>query len=538
MLDNYKLKELNDSMLSLGAPIEKDNVGYNIGDFAVCYNMAYLPAVLYTPVMMYAITDRLMHYKNTQLKSYAAEIEETYISLKSHISDYEQGYYKDIIKDANIDYRPEVNGSMINFISFDESTGYLEVYHKGFSKKENEYKKEKKPLIKSIVNGSDSNNNPIWHTLVHMSIINEYKDLMTDAGYKLDDPFITFLSVIDRYKQITAEDVFNKELEVQLIKEKKEGLQLHFNGFVPDLKDFISEYNVDGAKWVKRDSAFDVFIPNHLYLKFKDTFTDKGYIFDKIGIDDNKFEDAYENFVNADKNPFTMIDVTKTDLPWELYPFQIEDISKAMEHKRVLMGHDMGAGKSVMSVIIGESIKMPKLIICPESLRLNWRKEIRQVRKDADVQILYSKDKIENFTFGEYTICGYQTAVKFYTAIMDQNFQCVFVDEVHNCKAINNSGKPSSKRAQAIIDIVNNAEFCYLLTGTPIPTRNKDLYNILTMLNAKVDKFFKFGLKYCDGYNNGFGWDFSGNSNSAPGKRFQMDKLYADRCWLPIWISD
>ena len=61
-------------------------------------------------------------------------------------------------------------------------------------------------------------------------------------------------------------------------------------------------------------------------------------------------------------------------------------------------------------------------------------------------------------------------------------------------------------------------EYTYLLTGTPVPSRNKDLYNILVMLGGINDNkryaFHEYGLEYCDAYNNGYGWDYTGNSNS------------------------
>lgn len=173
-------------------------------------------------------------------------------------------------------------------------------------------------------------------------------------------------------------------------------------------------------------------------------------------------------------------------------------------------------GKTLISILIGQSLDMPKLVICPESLRLNWLREIKQVKNDADVQILLSN---ETPHFGEdWTIVGYQTASKFIDNLME--FECIFVDECHNCKAVNNWGKPSSKRADAVITLANNAEYCYLLSGTPMPSHNKDLFNILKMLKCEAFDFnnkwaFKnYADKYCDPKETYFGMDYSGNSNS------------------------
>ena len=173
-------------------------------------------------------------------------------------------------------------------------------------------------------------------------------------------------------------------------------------------------------------------------------------------------------------------------------------------------------GKTFISILIGESLKMPKLVICPESLRLNWMREIKNVNPDADVQILMSN---ESPHFGEdWTIVGYLTASKFVENL--KQFDCLFVDEVQYCKSVNNWGKPASKRASAVIDLANNATYCYLLSGTPLPSHNKDLFNILKMLKCPAFDFnnqwaFRnFATKYCDPKETYFGVDYSGNSNS------------------------
>ena len=208
------------------------------------------------------------------------------------------------------------------------------------------------------------------------------------------------------------------------------------------------------------------------------------------------------------------------NLPFTPYPFQLEDIAIIGKRKRVLIGHDMGLGKTFICIIIGNSIDLPKLVIAPESLRLNWLREIKSIVPSADVKVLYSQDDILNFSFGkDWTIVGYSTATKFISYLI--HFQCVFVDEAHKCKAVDNWGKPASKRANTVLELSENAEYCYLVTGTPIPTRNKDLYNLLKMLKVEeIDfeeerAFYKFGMEYCAGHKTYWGHDFNGCTHSA-----------------------
>ena len=63
------------------------------------------------------------------------------------------------------------------------------------------------------------------------------------------------------------------------------------------------------------------------------------------------------------------------------------------------------------SISVEKFIQMPKLVICPESLRLNWYREIKNVKNDADVHVLMSN---ETPHFGkDWTIVGYHTASKY-----------------------------------------------------------------------------------------------------------------------------
>ena len=224
-----------------------------------------------------------------------------------------------------------------------------------------------------------------------------------------------------------------------------------------------------------------------------------------------------EGLFYANKSTNVLIDVKSLHMPFTPYPFQIEDAEKIVRKKRYLLGHEMGCGKTFISVLVGSSIHVPKLVICPESLRLNWYKEIKQITPDADVQIQLCGEPQH---FGkDWTILGYSTVTKFLTPILSY-FNCLFVDECHNCKAVNNWGKPSSKRAEAVITIAEKVEYCYLLSGTPLPSHNKDLFNILKMLKCEAFDFnsqwaFKnFADKFCDPKDTYFGKDYNGSSNS------------------------
>ncbi len=220
-------------------------------------------------------------------------------------------------------------------------------------------------------------------------------------------------------------------------------------------------------------------------------------------------------YLNKSEN--SLVDLSKLSLPFTPYDFQIEDATKIIKKKRVLLGHEMGCGKTFISVLVGTSLNIPKLVICPASLRLNWYREIKNVTPDADVQIQLNADAPH---FGkDWTIIGYGSVSKFLDDFK-KYFNCIFVDECHACKAVNNWGNPTSKRAKAVLELADAVEYCYLLSGTPLPSHNLDLYNILKMLKCEAFDFnskwafLNYANKFCDPKETYFGKDFSGNSNS------------------------
>lgn len=67
-------------------------------------------------------------------------------------------------------------------------------------------------------------------------------------------------------------------------------------------------------------------------------------------------------------------------------------------------------------------------------------------------------------------------------------------DEVHRVKGVN------GRRAKAALSLGKQAQYHYVLTGTPIPNTYKDIYNFLHLL-------------YDDEYDSYFGWDIKDLEN-------------------------
>jgi SNF2 family DNA or RNA helicase len=78
-----------------------------------------------------------------------------------------------------------------------------------------------------------------------------------------------------------------------------------------------------------------------------------------------------------------------------LDPHQSDGVAFRLSKKRVVLADDMGLGKT-RQAIVAMDVGAPEgaiLVICPASLKRNWRREIRLVDPDAVVEVICAKDR-------------------------------------------------------------------------------------------------------------------------------------------------
>jgi SNF2 family DNA or RNA helicase len=157
----------------------------------------------------------------------------------------------------------------------------------------------------------------------------------------------------------------------------------------------------------------------------------------------------------------------------ERTPFshQIEAASFLLENKKAILADDMGAGKTFSTILALNSIKGKRIIVCPSTLKLNWKKEIQLVSKD-EIHIIEGKKWLKP-SRNSWTIINYDILGNHLEDIKKSSYNAVVFDEVHYCKAIDNRGRANSKRARFFLRIANQTEFAFLLTGTPISNKTK-----------------------------------------------------------------
>jgi len=195
---------------------------------------------------------------------------------------------------------------------------------------------------------------------------------------------------------------------------------------------------------------------------------------------------------------------------------QKEAIQKLVENKKFILADDMGLGKTTSTIIAALESKAKKvLIICPATLKINWKREIENY-SDKSVYIAEGK----NFsTEHDFVIINYDIIKNFHdtkkkaeSQILDANFDLVVVDEAHYIK------NATAQRTKLINDIVKKVDRIWLLTGTPMTSRPIDYFNLLSLIDSPVAKnWMAYAIRYCQGYQFNVGgrkvWNVMGASN-------------------------
>ena len=199
-----------------------------------------------------------------------------------------------------------------------------------------------------------------------------------------------------------------------------------------------------------------------------------------------------------------------------LRPFQKEAVSFVeTKNGRALIADEMGLGKSLESLAYLQLYKdklFPTIIVCPASVKLNWKAEIKKwtdLGKYTEIlqgSTPYAPSKDKQIFIINYDIL--KNWHKFLISKMKPNL--IIGDEIHLCKNKN------AKRSQALAYIAKYTRHFIGLTGTPILNKPVEIYNPIKMIKPTLfPNFWNFATRYCNPINNGFGWDFGGATNTA-----------------------
>lgn len=183
----------------------------------------------------------------------------------------------------------------------------------------------------------------------------------------------------------------------------------------------------------------------------------------------------------------------------KLYFHQDEAIAWLAQRPKAILALDAGLGKTAIAAL---DLTTPAIVICPASLKLNWKSELKMWRPELTVHVVMShKDALAP---ADVTIVNYDILNKVDLPAV----ATLIVDESH---AIKNW---RAKRTKAVMRLIKTTSKVRLLTATPIINRPNELWTSVYAIGAIKIGYHEWGLRYCAGWFTPWGvYDFSGSSN-------------------------
>ena len=197
--------------------------------------------------------------------------------------------------------------------------------------------------------------------------------------------------------------------------------------------------------------------------------------------------------------------------------YQLAGVAYAHQRSDTLIADEMGLGKTIQALGL---INLDKtignvLVICPASLKLNWKREAQKwLVRPLKVSIANGA-----FAPGGLVIINYEQVKKYRAQIDAVQWDLLVVDEAHylkNAKADRTAmvlGRWNQVPAKVIRPI--QAKRKVFLTGTPILNRPCELWTLLQAIDKRGlgANWKQFHTRYCAAYQGRHGWVIDGASN-------------------------
>ena len=234
-----------------------------------------------------------------------------------------------------------------------------------------------------------------------------------------------------------------------------------------DIIDFISDVRKLDVDFKIYNDALEFIIDERAKLIREETISS---VFDN-GINSS----AFKSLIKAD-----------------LYPYQKEGILKAAKAGRVIIADDMGLGKTIQAIAVAEILAKEfkisnVLIVCPTSLKYQWKSEIKKftTRSVTVIEGVLDKRKPQYNSESFYKIASYGVGLNDVDYLNKADFDLVILDEAQRIK------NWKTKTAKGLKQL--DTQYAIVLTGTPLENRLAELHSIVEFVNPyKLGALFRF----------------------------------------------
>lgn len=240
----------------------------------------------------------------------------------------------------------------------------------------------------------------------------------------------------------------------------------------------------------------------------------------------------------------------KMDFPRfkDFFPFQ-QDGVRFFEYRHgiALNGDDMGLGKTIQAIgyLALHPELRPAVVVCPATLKLNWRNEILNWLGERS-QVLYGKKpdylkKVPIYIINYDILCHENEEEK--KAEAERKKDCARRNVDYRKKKLTLAGwidlleevrpkamivdecqmlaDPDTLRSRGVIRLSKTVQDCKLyLSGTPIRAYPIEFWTVLHNLDpVTFSNQYAYKNRFCNPKHNGFGWVYKGITNEEELRR-------------------
>lgn len=176
----------------------------------------------------------------------------------------------------------------------------------------------------------------------------------------------------------------------------------------------------------------------------------------------------------------------------KLWPHEQAGRDWLLKHPRGLLADPPGYGKTIQSLAAAAStLQGSTLIVCPNSVKPNWGREIARWIPAAKFWIMRAGGPPPPFDL-DFLVINYELLDK----VKARRWRTVIFDEATYLKS------SAAKRTRLAQDIGDRAERVWLLTGTPIMNRPVELVSLLKLIHKLEDfgGYWYFVNRYCQAH--------------------------------------
>ena len=179
-----------------------------------------------------------------------------------------------------------------------------------------------------------------------------------------------------------------------------------------------------------------------------------------------------------------------------LYPYQKEGIRFAAKAGKAIIADEMGLGKTIQAIGTAELLRKEGLIgsvliLCPTSLKYQWRSEIKKFT-NADVFVIEGSHLKRKEAYNRpepYKIISYNSAANDIKILGSLQTDMLIMDEVQRLKNWNTQISRAARKIES--------DYSVILSGTPLENKLDELYSIVEFVdNFRLAPYYLFKDKH------------------------------------------